>query len=146
MLCDILIEESKMKKKRTVGIIIFGVLFMLPVLRIHPKLNYETGFLYGYSLVACVISFFIGLGILNLKEWMRKIAVYYEIITCFLGLVLLPLMYKQLVNIAQYVDTPKEKIQSLIIPRLTIAVTLEILFAVIVVYYFTRPSVKKHFE
>ena len=156
-----------MKGKRTVGLvifavlIIFGSLFQLPansadiqfLMQPLPKtLILVYIFITKAFLILGVIS---GIGIILLKGIFRKTVLFLSFFNIFTYFISLPVVYRNIPNYisqqmvgiistAKYI--PESFVYSFLLTLVILGQIIDIVFAICVIYYFTRPRIKSLFE
>lgn len=158
-----------MRRRKPKGIIIFGTLLIVSSVIHMSTLVFERDwYWYNYSymppvwiLTRFLFSWFqrilgltAGIGILYLKNGCRRLAIA---ISWFTMLVLYwKHPYEAFLNHTRYLDQrlgylfkmagyPKISFSALTVPALITHYCLDILFCGSLIYYFTRPQIKKHF-
>ena len=156
-----------MAKLRSRGVTVFGVLLVLGSLfqiwilwsagyahysYLHQEYSSNVIYLrYIVSWVVKIIGLILGVGILRLNDWCRKLA----IINCILLILTVHLKhsYPAYSLHLKYLDQmtgggayPGMSFESLIWPALIAQRSLDIIFGIALIYFFTRPSVRKQFQ
>jgi len=127
-----------MDKKRSVGVTIFGWLYILLsicgfITLIAAILEWQ-GMLYIFAMLGQILLFLsMGIGLLKLREWARKLVVYLNIIVVLLFITR---------TLWLYVFTPESPLFPIGIRAIfTIAPIL-----LLIIYFFTRPKIKALFS
>ncbi|MBL7071218.1 MAG: hypothetical protein ISS26_03485 [Candidatus Omnitrophica bacterium] len=139
-----------MEKKRSVGVIVISILeVVVGVMGLYPIwnrfLSFEfniAGLVYDIRYLGLLFMIILGIGTFQLKPVSRKLQIVLSPLTSIF-------IYLLLIGIA-----PSQKIADIIIfwgikdiPFRFIVMGLQIiLIAVILIYFFTRPEVKKQFK
>lgn len=157
-----------MEKKRSVGVIVFGILLILSSLfnitglninghrfLLQPLSNALIVASFIISAIALVAGIISGIGVFFLKDIFRKIALFVGGYTIFTYFVLGPLTFKNIpafidMNVNEMISTApvlSESTASAIIWSITsIGLVVDFGFALCLVYFFTRPKVKEQFK
>ena len=138
-------------KKKLIGAIALGIFFILSSIRginygLHFLLNYKRNFVSYYIIIISITSLILGIGILKLQEWARKGIIYYQIIIVFLGIILTPLLKKEILHLGKDIGVTKKEIVHGLTMIDIAGPIIEILFTLIIIYYLTRPKVKEQFK
>lgn len=129
-----------MEKKRSIGVTLFGILFIIGGLHGTIRgLNMKDWFTF-YSLISSIFLLILGVNILRLKEWARKGIIYYLVITTLLGIFLLPAIFKRQIKLT---DIPLAQSDISFIAIFSVAMWT--IVAIIEIFFFTRPKVKEQF-
>ncbi len=127
-----------MEKKRSVGVTVVGVLFI-----IFPVSNIFLAGILGYyytPLQYLFRGFFVlypvitGIGILLLKEWARKLAIIFAILTTILAIFVC--LAKSFINPEIFFKNVYDLIANISM----------IIIGSLLLYFFTRPKVKEQFK
>jgi len=147
-----------MKNKPSIGVIIFAVIIILGVViniihfsfhGSHPAGEsfypaWEKVFYIFSDLIAIAIS----MNIFLLREWARKGVIYYQIfsVVCFPIIILLnsKMVYNRLVS--QHPHMTQAEIMAGANFGLIASIGSILIFALLIIYFFTRPKVKEQFE
>lgn len=159
-----------MRYRKPKGIIIFGILLIVSSL-IHintlivARNWYWNNFSYMppvlilmrflFSWLQRILGLTAGIGILYQKNWCRLLAISISWFTMFVLYWKHP--YRAFLNHMNYLDQhlgylfktfgyPEMSFSSLTVLALIVHYCLDILFCGSLIYYFTRPQVKKHFK
>jgi len=117
-----------MKKKRSVGVTVFAYL------------NIATGILGIFAFISGIkiimlgapLLIIIGVGLLKLREWARKLEILTTILSYFFRWIVVFVISKDLLTSIRYMFQFKQ--------------VISLLAVVIIIYFFTRPKVKEQFE
>ena len=149
-----------MEKKRSIGVTILGIyfiiigsiaLFAVPLRFIFARLSLnhpqQPFWSIPYSLGISALSLILGIGILRLREWLRKGAIYYLIARPFISILLMPFTMKSIEMQLLLNQNEADKFYKMVfIIHLVIGVVFSITLSALLVYFLTRPRVKGQFK
>jgi hypothetical protein len=130
-----------MEKKRSVGVTVFGILFIVQsiIILILAVIEYLVTASYGATafpvarLIYIILLLLVGLGLLGLKSWAEKLILF-----IIVPLFVIALPYFQFIKL-KGLDTPKINLARFI-------EAIRILYGMLLLYFFTRPKVKEQFK
>ena len=132
-----------MENKKSIGITILGVYLVVTaaaniLLNIIKISNGDVRVLTIYSTALGLISLFLAIHILRLKEWARKTIIFYTIFkTAMLVFIINPLTLSDFLMSKQQIPSTK----------ITVVLNMTVIvYALIIIYFFTRPKVKGSFK
>ncbi|MDE2214598.1 MAG: hypothetical protein KGJ61_05700 [Candidatus Omnitrophica bacterium] len=104
---------------------------------------------YGVSWIIKLLGLVAGIGILKLNEWCRKLAVFNSLFVVLL--VNLKHPYAAYALHAKYLDQTMGGIfpvtfSDFVWPALIIQRSIDVIFGLLLIYFFTRPGVKRQFK
>ena len=131
-------STSLSTRKRSIGVTIFGWFYILfsicGFMTLIAAILEWQGMLYIFAMLGQILLFLgMGIGLLKLREWARKLVVYLNIIVVLLFIAR---------TLWLYVFTP----ESSLFPIGIMAIFTIVPILLLIIYFFTRPKVKALFS
>ena len=153
---DLKLVEVEIRDRRPIGVKIFAYIILLSsfififslLVTYTPLIAVQRDYLpisYNrivqiYSAIAALTNLIVGIGLLKLLMWAR-VFVIIKTIADLIYMAVINWFYTYQYSIPYFVD--KNQILSLVAMAVSLVVTF--LYALILIYYFTRPELKKQF-
>jgi cbb3-type cytochrome oxidase subunit 3 len=99
---------------------------------------------YGY--ISGILYLLLGCSLLTLTNWARKGIIYFQVATVVLGIFLTPQINRIMFEASNKVGLTQKELTSLLNIFNIIGPILQIIFTILVIYFFTRPKVKAQFN
>lgn len=128
-----------MKNKRSIGVIIFGISFIIiSVLNISGYISDIVDTKYAWAayfyIIISIILLILTVFLLQLKEWARKGVIYYHLVSALvIKFLIMPLMSERHEILSPTTGTFFDTF-------------ILVVWTILVIYFFTRPEVKHRFN
>lgn len=157
-----------MEKKRSIGVTIFGILFILGSLfqmlglkvadykfMFQPLPEKIILIRYFISVAVLILGVITGIGLLRLKNIFRKMALFLGFFTLYTYILESPFFVfknmpeyveQQFISIASTGAIPESIIYAILWTSIIVSLVIDFGFAGGLIYFFTRPKVKEQFR